>query len=87
MGLHPSQQSPTPFRQAGSSIAGLCMTEVTIENQTTIKNQTTINQVPSPRESVQQLLTAAGVEIPLALPCRDTKVYTKKKLPEERQHH
>jgi hypothetical protein len=62
-------------------LASLCMTEVTI------KNQTTINQVPVPRESVQQLLTAAGVNIPLALPYSGTKVYTKKKLPEERQHH
>jgi transposase len=62
-------------------LASLCMTEVTI------KNQTTINQVPVPRESVQQLLTAAGVDIPLALPYSGTKVYTKKKLPEERQRH
>jgi hypothetical protein len=62
-------------------LASLCMTEVTI------KNQTTINQVPMPRESVQQLLAAAHVEIPLALPYSGTTVYTKKKLPEERQHH
>ncbi len=64
-----------------TELASLCMTEVTI------KNQTTINQVPVPRESVQQLLTAARVDIPLALPYSGTKVYTKKKLPEERQHH
>ena len=62
-------------------LASLCMTEVTI------KNQTTINQVPAPRESVQQLLAAARVEIPRVLPCSGTRVYTKKKLPEERQHH
>ena len=60
-------------------LASLCMTEVTI------KNQTTINQVPAPRESVQQLLAAARVAIPRALPYSGTKVYTKKKLPEERQ--
>jgi hypothetical protein len=64
-----------------NELASLCMTEVTIENQTTI------NQVPTPRESVQQLLTAAGVQIPRVLPYRGTKVYTKKKLPEERQRH
>ena len=52
-----------------------------------LKNQTTINQVPVPRESVQQLLTAAHVEIPRVLPYSGTKVYTKKKLPEERQRH
>jgi hypothetical protein len=62
-------------------LASLCMTEVTI------KNQATINQVPVPRESVQQLLAAVGVEIPRALPYSGTKVYTKKKLPEERQRH
>jgi hypothetical protein len=60
-------------------LASLCMTEVTIENQTTI------NQVPKPRESVQQLLTAAHVEIPTVLPYSGTKVYTKKKLAEERK--
>ncbi len=64
-----------------NELASLCMTEVTIENQTTI------NQVPTPRESVQQLLPAAGVQIPLVLPYRGTKVYTKKKVPEERQRH
>jgi hypothetical protein len=57
----------------------LCLTEVTIDNQTTV------NQVPTPRESVQQLLTAARVEIPTVLPYSGTKVYTKKKLAEERQ--
>ena len=59
-----------------NELASLCMTEVTI------KNQTTINQVPVPRESVQQLLTAAHVEIPRVLPYSGTKVYTKKSCPE-----
>ena len=39
-----------------------------------------------PLKSVQQLFTAAGVDIPLAVPYSGAKVYTKKKLPEERQH-
>jgi hypothetical protein len=60
-------------------LATLCLTEVTI------KNQATVNQVPTPRESVQQLLTAAHVKIPTVLPYSGTKVYTKKKLAEERQ--
>jgi hypothetical protein len=68
-------------REGVQELATLCMTEVTIENQTTI------NQVPTPRESVQQLLTAARVQIPTVLPYSGTKVYTKKKLTEERQHH
>ena len=66
-------------REGVQELATLCMTEVTI------KNQTTINQVPTPRESVQQLLTAARVAIPTVLPYSGTKVYTKKKLVEERQ--
>ena len=67
-------------REGVNELTTLCMTEVTIENQTTI------HQVPTPRQSVQQLLTAACVEIPAVLPYRGTKVYTKKKLAEERQH-
>lgn len=62
-------------------LASLCMTEVTIEEQTTI------NQVPLPRASVQQLLAAARVEIPRVLPYSGTKVYTKKKPPQVRQRH
>jgi hypothetical protein len=60
-------------------LASLCLTEVTINNEATV------NQVPTPRESVQQLLTAARVKIPTVLPHSGTKVYTKEKLPEERQ--
>ena len=66
-------------REGVRELASLCMTEVTIENQATI------NQIPAPRESVQALLTAAHVELPPVLPCSGTKVYTKKKLAEERQ--
>jgi hypothetical protein len=42
--------------------------------EVTIQNQTTIYQVPTPRQSVQQLLTSACVEIPPVLPYRGTKV-------------
>jgi hypothetical protein len=60
-------------------LTSLCMTEVTIAGQTTI------NQIPTPRDSVQALLTAARVELPPLLPYSGTKVYTKKKLTAERQ--
>ncbi|HBO44274.1 MAG TPA: hypothetical protein DD670_10140 [Planctomycetaceae bacterium] len=63
-----------------SELSGLCMTEVTV------KGQATINQVPVPRRSIQRLLQAAQVRLPHVLPCRGTKVYTKKKLPEERKN-
>ena len=69
----------TTASEGVKELASLCMTEVTIQNQTTI------NQVPEPRESVQQLLDAASVQIPRVLPYTGTKVYTKKKLPSERQ--
>ncbi len=60
-------------------LGSLCMTEVTV------KGQTTVNQLPVPRRSIQRLLQAAQVRLPRVLPCRGTKVYTKKKLREERK--
>ena len=69
----------TTASEGVKELASLCMTEVTI------KNQTTINQIPTPRESVQQLLDAARVTIPPVLPYSGKKVYTKKKLPSERK--
>ena len=60
-------------------LGSLCMTQVTI------RSETTINQIPAPRETVQQLLEAAAVIMPKALPCSGTQVYTKKKLAEERK--
>ena len=60
-------------------LGSLCMTEVTV------KGQTTINQVPVPRRPIQRLLQAAQVRLPRVLPYKGTKVYTKRKLPEERK--
>lgn len=65
--------------EAVGELGSLCMTEVTIQDQTTI------NQVPVPRQSIKRLLQAAQVKLPSILPCKSTKVYTKKKLPEERK--
>jgi len=62
-----------------SELSSLCMTEVTI------RNETTINQVPTPRSSVARLLKAADVVIPRALPYTGVRVYTKKKLVDERK--
>ncbi|MEA3473626.1 MAG: IS1634 family transposase [Pseudomonadota bacterium] len=62
-----------------SELSSLCMTRVTI------RNQTTINQIPTPRPTVQQLLASAEVVMPQALPYRGARVYTKKKLSEERK--
>jgi transposase len=60
-------------------LSSLCMEEVTI------RNETTIHQVPQPRETVDQLLKAAGVELPSVLPYSGTRVYTRKKLTSERK--
>ena len=62
-----------------AELGSLCMTEVTIQGQTTI------NQVPVPRQSINRLLQAAQVRLPRVLPCKNTKVYTKKKLPGQRK--
>ena len=62
-----------------SELSSLCMTEVTI------RGETTINQVPMPRPSLKRLLRTADVIIPQALPYTGTRVYTKKKLADERK--
>jgi len=65
--------------EAVSELGSLCMTEVTIQGQTTI------NQIPAPRQSIKRLLRAAQVTLPRVLPCKRARVYTKKKLSEERK--
>ncbi len=60
-------------------LSSLCMTQVTI------RNEITINQIPTPRHTVRQLLEAAEVVMPHALPYTGTRVYTKQKLPKERK--
>jgi hypothetical protein len=42
------------------------------------------NQIPQPRESVKNLIEAARVKMPEALPGKDIVVTTKKKLPSRR---
>ncbi|MCH7689046.1 MAG: IS1634 family transposase, partial [Planctomycetes bacterium] len=60
-------------------LSSVCMTQVTI------RNETTINQIPTPRHTVRRLLEAAEVVMPNALPYTGTRVYTKQKLPKERK--
>jgi len=62
-----------------AELSSLCMNEVTI------LDLPTLNQIPEPRPSVQNLLNAADIKIPDALPYSGTKVYTKKKLADERK--
>ena len=73
------QALDTTVAEGINELSSLCMTQVTI------RNQTTINQIPTPRPAVRKLLEAAEVIMPHALPYTGTRVYTKKKLPEERK--
>ena len=73
------QALDTTVAEGINELGSLCMTRVTIGDETTI------NQIPTPRPTVQQLLDAADVIIPQALPYTGTRVYTKKKLTKKRK--
>ena len=51
----------------------------------TIQDQFRCQKIPKPRPDLQQLLDAAGVRLPEALPCKAVKVTTKRKLPSRRK--
>jgi hypothetical protein len=59
-------------------LSSLCATEVLI-------GDVSIHTVPTPRELGELLLKEADVTLPDALPCRKVKVFTRKKLVEERR--
>ena len=56
----------------------LCATELLVNGHPQC------NCIPQPRPSVQQLLEAASVRLPQALPCKGVHVATRKKLPDNR---
>jgi len=60
-------------------LASLCATNVSL------KGQVRCQSIPKPRPAVQQLLDAAGVRLPQALPSKGARVTTKKKLPSRRK--
>ena len=60
------------------SLCSLCATEVVV------KGVGRCMQIPEPRGGLQQLLEAAGVRLPEALPSTGVVVTTKRKLPERR---
>jgi len=59
-------------------LSSLCATEVLI-------GDVSIQTVPAPRELSELLLKEANVTLPDAIPCRKVKVFTRKKLVEERR--
>jgi len=73
-----SEHLNTTVAEGINELSSLCMTQVTI------RNETTINQIPTPRPTLRQLLEAAEVIMPQALPYTANRVDTKKKLPKER---
>ncbi len=60
-------------------LASLCLVEVSIGGRPSY------HQVPTPRDDVRQLIEAAGVAIPTALPLGPARVATKRKLPQRRK--
>lgn len=60
-------------------LASLCLIEVQIGGRPSY------HQVPEPRDDVRQLLEAAKITVPTALPLQPARVATKKKLPSRRK--
>jgi hypothetical protein len=50
-----------------------------------VKNQTSCLKIPRPREQSRQLLKSLGISMPTALPHREVRVVTRKKLTERRK--
>jgi len=61
-----------------NELTTLCATEVLVNDEPRC------NKIPQPRPSIEQLLKAASVRLPDVLPCKGTRVATRKKLPENR---
>jgi transposase len=61
-----------------AQLATLCSLQVGI------KGQSAYHRLPIPRESSAQLLKAAGIRLPKALPSQGTRVVTRKQLPSHR---
>ena len=62
-------------------LSTLCAEEVSL------KGGASFNKIPQPRESVRQLLVAARVKLPEALPSKGVLVTTKRKLQSRRKNH
>ena len=60
-------------------LASLCATNVTIQDQLRCQ------KIPKPRPELRQLLDAAEIRLPEALPCKSVQVTTKRKLPSRRK--
>lgn len=80
------------LRQAWSELdltveEGLDQLTTLCTTQILVKDEVRCNQIPMPREISQQLLKAADIHLPAALPFLGAKVVTRKKLTERRVKH
>jgi len=64
-----------------NQLTTLCATQILV------KDEVRCNQIPVPRELSQNLLKAADIHLPTALPCLGARVVTRKKLTERRVKH
>jgi len=64
-----------------AALATLCTSEVSLGGRANFQS------IPEPSAAVAQLLSAANVRLPLALPPRGGRVTTKRKLPSRRKTH
>ena len=62
-----------------AALATLCTSEVSLGGRASFQS------IPEPSAAVAQLLSAANVRLPLALPPRGGRVTTKRKLPSRRK--
>lgn len=60
-------------------LSTLCSMEIKV------KDHGSCLKLPRPREESQELLKALDVRMPMALPHREVRVVTRKKLPEQRR--
>lgn len=72
------QKIEVTIEEGIDELSSLCATEVLI-------GDVSIHTVPTPRELGELLLKAADVTLPDAIPCRKEKVFTRKKLVEQRR--
>lgn len=73
------QELDTTVEEGIGELSTLCAHELSFDGKQKC------NRIPEPRESIQRLLSATGVRMPEALPCRGIIVTTKKKLTERRK--
>lgn len=75
------QELDTTVEEAIKALSTICATKVLV------KGVVRCIQIPRPRLGLQQLLDAARISLPDALPSKGVVVTTKKKLPERRTKH